>query len=270
MPPILRLQQQRLNSGTRVIYDNDGHVLILLYSTSSFTLYPGQSKNVTVTIREPAEAKKYQIFSGYIQVSITKTGNVAVDQLKVSYTGVVGDWKSAPVWSRKSLVLGNIQNPNQISEGIIPTGLYDSGLAAIPNKGTMNATEGAILWTPISTSSKNASIFIEPTNKKTSDELDKLGIGAGVAKYTVIDSSFPIQNLQTPRNAPFTRGQNQVFPVEPLNWNGQVTNELGDFVDLPAGDYRIVFAALRNFGNPALYPQDYDLISSTFSLVHAL
>lgn len=250
------------------MHNIDGHVLILLCSAPSFTLNPGQSKNVTVTIREPATAKKYQIFSGYIQVSSTKTGNVAVDQLKVSYCGVVGDWKSAPVWSRNSLILGNIQNPNQISEGIIPTGLYDSVLAAIPNKGTMNATDGAILWTPISTSSKNASIFIEPTSKKTSDNLDSLGIGADVAKYTVIDSSFPVQNLQTPRNAPFTRGQNQVFPVEPLIWNGQVTDSLGNFVNLPAGDYRIFFAALRNFGNPALYPQDYDLISSTFSLVY--
>ena len=217
----------------------NGHI----YSTSMLlSVPPGQSADVQVYFSPPGDAipHLFPIFSGFI--TVTTTGSASSSpKVSVPYAGMVGRWKQAAVWSRKSAQLK------------IPTGIYDSKTGMlISDYGSVSATNGAILAIVASTTSRIAQVqlFRHSTNTYYLAFAELLD-----ANFASIGSDT-LEYIPLARMAP-TAGQTISAPNYWL-WKGRAktTTSSSSSIKLPLGLYTIFFVAKRHFAN-ATDPLDF-------------
>ncbi|KAJ3218460.1 hypothetical protein HDU67_005556 [Dinochytrium kinnereticum] len=268
-----------------------------LVDTLNFTLKAGESRDFNVHVQPPGKATAglYPIYSGYVVVKVD--GDKVAS---VPYAGLVGDWRQAPVWSRKSAAFDNALY--QAYDSLKPFGIElaenatattgvstkAAAFSPIQQGAAVNLTEGLLVFPVAATTTRIArvdAIFKGKEWKALSD----LGIKRQTSLYLAPTSSISINvnpdgtlseskgstlifnPLQ--RHAP-SQGQSVLKPSV-MVWNGEVVTNATDVnaqkLKLPAGVYQIRFAALRHFGrmNAPVGGNDYDtVLSNTFSVFY--
>jgi hypothetical protein len=101
----------------------------VVFDPSTIKIKAGETKTVWINFTPPnSKNPNFPIYSGYIAIS----NDIDDIVTRVPYAGVVGDWNSAPVWTRLSPSYNN-----QI--GIGSTGLYTSSISLVSNS-VLNTT----------------------------------------------------------------------------------------------------------------------------------
>ncbi|KAJ3099683.1 hypothetical protein HDU96_010592 [Phlyctochytrium bullatum] len=266
----------------------------------TFTLAPGASRSFNVHVQPPANAVAglFPIYSGYVVVS--QSGAADADPLaSVPYAGVVGSWRDAPIWSRKSASFDNVlfeAAPGLEALGLglaenatLTTGLYtlDSGFVPITKGANVNGSDFAILTAPAVTNSRLARVDAIYKGNEWS-KLTAAGITRNTKLVVYAEIAFSLNLGPTgleqsaggallfdglQRNSP-SQGQSVVKP-QMLIWGGRVltngTDPSSQLVQLPAGKYQLRFSALKHFGRVGspVAGNDWDtVLTPEFNLVY--
>ncbi|KAJ3114738.1 hypothetical protein HDU96_001737 [Phlyctochytrium bullatum] len=237
----------------------------------NFTLAPGASKSFNVHVQPPstAIAGLFPVYSGYVVVNEKSASGFEGKLASVPYAGVVGAWRDAPVWSRKSanydsfipaasFLLGVDPAPN----ATLSTGLYQysSGFAPLKTNDSVSISDGAIILPFAATTSRLARVEAIYKGKEWS-KLSSLGIkretrlivfpdiGASVGSLSLVNP-YPLY-FETIQRTSYVQGQSVVTPNLWL-WTGSVITNITDpaaqAVQLPFGKYQLRFTALKHFG----------------------
>ncbi|KAJ3218458.1 hypothetical protein HDU67_005554 [Dinochytrium kinnereticum] len=270
-----------------------------LVDSLEFTLKAGASRSFNVHVQPPANAIAglFPVYSGYIVIGDSLEEKIA----SVPYAGVVGAWRDAQIWSRKSESFnGNLfQAKFGLSRFEIPvaenatasTGIYtySSGFLPTAEGATIDGAAGAFLLPTVSTTSRIGRI--EAIYKgKDWKSMAALGIKRETTLFAYSEASLPLNPAAdgslTPggggamyfptlqRNS-FSQGQSLVKPTLYL-WGGRVVTNVTDpaaqLIQLPEGRYQVRFTALKHFGrvNAPVAGNDYDTVwTPTFNLVYS-
>ncbi|KAJ3290734.1 hypothetical protein HDU79_002998 [Rhizoclosmatium sp. JEL0117] len=229
----------------------------------------GKSVTVSFKVTPPAtDPSLYAVYGGYISIVNDYDDNV----ITVPYAGVSGDWKNRPVWSRNSPSLGQKWLSQYFpSYGSTSTGLYqDQSFTPLTANAVINGTAGAFVLAIPAITTRLATIKAEFQGSDLS-EFKKLGITGNSVYLKINDmlnggasaSYFPVLQRTT-----FGAAQS-VSANTYYEWDG--TAVLPDFqtvVQLPAGSYKVIFSALKNFGD-VNKAADFDVITTpVFKLVY--
>ncbi|KAJ3192789.1 hypothetical protein HK101_005963 [Irineochytrium annulatum] len=258
-------------------------------SSLDVTVAAGASATVHIHFAGPASAIPglFPIYSGYITFALA--GQPSEPIATVPYAGMVGDWNSAPVWSRKSAAFDDFTTSQLQSEAANATsaaGLYDGSGSFVPLQtgAVINATEGAYILTTTSVTSRRAFVdvifagsdkSILPPNVRHTTSLGYVSALQLTVATNTISGPFPLTFIPLQRNAP-AAGQGIQAPGV-FVWTGTVTpNATIDTndVQLPAGQYQMRFAALKQFGRNTATAglksdENYDVVMSpVFNLAY--
>jgi Subtilase family/Fn3-like domain len=215
------------------------------FGPSRFTLKAGKSRVVKVKFIPPKKAPLLSFYSGFVQVV-----NEADEILTVPYAGVIGNYKSAPVLSRKSAMFDTWTAETL---GVsLPTGFYGTESNKIGKGETLtinpNLTSFALVFPLYSTTTRYSSFNISYMgNDKTVLEF--------IAKNNLTRENVGQPWIYSENGAGIQDGQVSRYSVLPNQltspiiylWGGQVSN--GQKVQrLPRGLYKFSIYALRQFG----------------------
>ncbi|KAJ3009974.1 UNVERIFIED_CONTAM: hypothetical protein HDU68_002403, partial [Siphonaria sp. JEL0065] len=221
----------------------------------------GKSVKVSFKITPPAiDGSLYPIYGGYINIVNDEDDNI----ITVPYAGIVGDWKNRPIWTRKSpSVAARLLSPavgSKVSQAA--TGIYNNlKFTPLQANAIVNGTKGGFVTAlPAATSRVGSIQVVYQGNDLTA--FQKLGF-TGNSAYAFLSSTY---------NS-FYGGQKiqrRTYSSNVIDtWNGLAVNsDQTGAVKLPAGPYKFVFKALKNFGD-VKNEKDYDVvISEIFNLVY--
>ncbi|KAJ3107299.1 hypothetical protein HDU97_004438 [Phlyctochytrium planicorne] len=261
--------------------------------TLSLTVPAGTTKSFTVYVQPPSTANPAltPIYSGYVVLTNTDGEKL----VSVPYAGVVGSWREAKVWSRKSASFD--QNLVQAADALgklgitvpstpsLSTGVYHvQDFTPVVSSETVSLRNAGLILAPIAaTTTKYARIEVI-YNGRSWTRLNNAGIPTGSTMIVSADSSFSL-NPKTDGTIEVSGGGPLAFPVlqrasyvqgqgiakaNVFYWTGKVvtgTSGTGTARTLPSGTgpYQIKFAALKHFGTGAVNPatsSDYDIVLS--------
>ncbi|KAJ3111009.1 hypothetical protein HDU96_006055 [Phlyctochytrium bullatum] len=268
----------------------------------TFTLGPKSQRDVRLFFQPPvnATAGLYPVYSGYIQFSqIADEASGVADRTVVAsipYAGVVGSWRDAPIWSKRSTLYSNnfLRAIWKTAANITSaTGAYADRkfepLRTTAPWSVLNATSGITLLPIASTTSRFAKVEIVFAGDAAQKALlpgsirHKIPLGyASASPLTDVDAT------QTPTAFTIGRRQPAVFPQlsrhaptaaqgveQPTVWTwwGEVTanaTSIEKAVKLPPGLYQVKFSGLKHFGRVgATGDSNYDVVTSPiFRLVY--
>ncbi|KAJ3118099.1 hypothetical protein HDU96_003867 [Phlyctochytrium bullatum] len=121
---------------------------------------------VDITPPASAIAGLYPIYSGFVRIAVA---GEAEPVASVPFAGMVGRWRDAPIWIRKSPIFANqwlfpnFPGLNRNVNNTFSTGVYSSALdfAPLPASGTtLNLTDGAAILHAAATNSRYIKIEI--------------------------------------------------------------------------------------------------------------
>ncbi|KAJ3107296.1 hypothetical protein HDU97_004435 [Phlyctochytrium planicorne] len=265
-----------------------------------FTLKAGESKSFNVHVQPPSNAVAglFPVYSGYVVVDI-EGEKVA----SVPYAGVVGNWRDAQVFSRKSASFdANLQQAKSaLAEYLIPvaknatlsTGIYSyfGGFLPIKENEVLNlAVDGSFIAPIAATTSRYARVEAVYKGNDWS-ALKAAGIKRTDSLVLLPDVVLPLQpnaatgsldiaggyplNFNTFQRASYSQGQGTVKP-NIFFWTGYAVRNVSDassVVYLPEGPYQIKFTALKHFGrtNAPVAGKDFDTVyTPTFTISYAV
>ncbi|ORY53841.1 subtilisin-like protein [Rhizoclosmatium globosum] len=229
----------------------------------------GKSVTVSFKVTPPeTDPSLYAVYGGYISIVNDYDDNV----ITVPYAGVSGDWKNRPVWSRKSPSLGQKWLSQLVpSYKSTSTGLYkDLSFTPLAANSVINGTVGAFALAIPAITSRFATIKVEFQGLDLS-ELKKLGItgnSAYVNLYDLVNGGAAAGYFPLLQRTTFSNGQS-VSANTVYGWDGTaVLPDLQTVVQLPAGSYKVIFSALKNFGD-VNKAADFDVLTTpVFNLVY--
>ncbi|KAJ3009973.1 UNVERIFIED_CONTAM: hypothetical protein HDU68_002402 [Siphonaria sp. JEL0065] len=223
----------------------------------------GKSVKVSFKITPPnVDASLYPIYGGYISIVNDEDDNV----ITVPYAGVVGDWKNRPIWTRKSAsVAARLFSPVAgIKVENAATGIYaDTQFNPVKANSVVNGTKAGLLVATLPAATSRVGIIEVVYQGSDLTAFKKLGFtGNSAFAYfptTTYSSVYAGDKIQ--------RRTFSSIPVE--SWTGTVLNaQHTGIAQLPAGPYKFVFKALKNFGD-VKNEKDYDVVTTeTFNLVY--
>jgi subtilisin family serine protease len=235
-----------IQSRGTTMYSSDAATLS--FSETSFTLQAGEKKTVSFTVTPPTTSLRLPIYSGYIAIDSTQEE----DMFYVPYAGVVGDYSTSPIFTRKSPAFKNyIANAFKLAnEG--SSGFYGPNLTPLPQKVVPGS---AIEVLPImATNSRNVELTLEAL------EVDEEKLKAiGLSKSTPLIPILRNKNGQFIRTGTGLTGvlvgytqrhsyePNALINPQPFVWTGQVLRSDFRIPTLPAGKYRLKLNGLRHF-----------------------
>ncbi|KAJ3291580.1 hypothetical protein HDU76_007256 [Blyttiomyces sp. JEL0837] len=229
-------------------------------TTLTLTVPAGKTVDIETKFLPPASADPtlFPIFSGYITVSSDHDDRI----IRVPYAGMVGDWKTAPIFSRNSPVYQSILSP--LTSGTAAYLYSETFIGPVPANYVYNVTDARtnpigdviIPLTLIATTSRVGAVDLIYTGSDTTvlNKLSALGLSGPTQGNYLAGEPFQ-------RNTPITSGQSILFPA--INyWYGQVTKNATTtaLLQLPAGQYKFRFSALKHFGKVGSDPNgpNYD------------
>ncbi|KAJ3207860.1 hypothetical protein HDU67_007185 [Dinochytrium kinnereticum] len=241
--------------------------------TFNFVLQAGTSETFKVNFKPPATAVAglFPVYSGYIIVD-ADGDKVA----SVPYAGLVGPWKDAPVWVRKSEKYNNAIRtlaPALARAGYpasanatFSTGVYspaDQWSRVVPSNAVFNLTRSPLAVLPIaSTTTRFARI--EAIYKGSNWEaLGKVGlkkdsqlhiVGSGTLNFNPdaagnlpVSAGLRLANFNPMQRNSYNENRPTAFLFKGIV-RKNITEALPTYTTLPAGKYQIRFAALKHFG----------------------
>jgi len=197
----------------------------------------GTSITVKLSFTPPTvSSNRFPIFSGYIIIAPIGVAS-SFPVVSVPYAGMVGRWKQAPIWSRKSPLFRN-----QFGD-IVATGIYDKvTLQPIVENGQVNASKGMVISTVASTSTTEAGVLIIASLSGTVYFVRASGIIRHETNEVLpVDRSLFFN--------PFLR-MDLVYNRQPLFWvwNGDASRlDNNAKVNLPRGKYKMLFFGRKHF-----------------------
>ncbi|KAJ3411919.1 hypothetical protein HDV05_001500 [Chytridiales sp. JEL 0842] len=237
------------------------------------------------------DASRFPIYSGYIKITNDQDDIVQ----RVAYAGVVGDWTQSPTFSTNSPSLNAAVKASPIIQAIgfsenstasvgayIPSEDGYRGLtpqAAGESLPAISQRDAMLLLAPFSTTTRGFRVEAEyvGTNGTMSSWIRSLG-GSNVGRNAtmvldVLQVSLPPGSPSlslipmgaflmplTPRN---TASAAQTLALPDLYlWSGKVwlTEDSFEPVDLPEGEWRIKFEALKHFRRVGGSDDDYEVV----------
>ncbi|KAJ3118098.1 hypothetical protein HDU96_003866 [Phlyctochytrium bullatum] len=230
------------------------------------------SRNVNVHVQPPASAIAglYPIYSGFVRIAVA---GEAEPVASVPFAGMVGRWRDAPIWVRKSPIFANQWlfpnfpglNPNTT----FSTGVYSSALdfAPLPAAGTtLNLTDGAAILHAAATNSRYIKIEIVFAGT----DAEKRTLPGNIRHKTplgyMVSGDGAIQAApQWARSSPNPASQSFLGP-QFFGWFGDITTDATSVeaaIKLPPATYRVKFSGLKHFGRVgAKGDSNYDVILS--------
>ncbi|KAJ3111038.1 hypothetical protein HDU96_006041 [Phlyctochytrium bullatum] len=267
----------------------------------NFVLEPGKSRDFTVKVQPPANAIAglYPIYSGYVVIDVDGD-RVA----SVPYAGMVGAWRDAPVWVRKSAKFNAMladpalapglaaQELTPVENATLSTGVYtvtDGFASTIAEGSTHNLNTNPLLVLPVPATTTRFSRIEALYKGKDWGMLEKkynitrqtqlhvvgksLSFNPDAQGNLAIGSSGAASSMPLAR-ASYGGGQSVERPYGYL-FEGVVMTNLTDpkasVVKLPPGKYQIRFTALKHFGSfkGPIAGNEYDTVySNTFEIVY--
>ncbi|KAJ3110894.1 hypothetical protein HDU96_006171 [Phlyctochytrium bullatum] len=257
----------------------------------TFTLGPKSQRDVRLFFKPPtnAIAGLYPVYSGYIQLyQVADEAAGLADRTVVAsvpYAGVVGAWRDAPIWSRKSnlfaqAVIGRPATNFTSLTGAYADRKYESLRTTAPWS-VLNATAGITFLPIAATTSRYAKIEIVHAG----DAAQKARLPGSIKHKTPLGYATAAPDVD---GVTGTKKQPAVFAqlsrhtsvtaqgVEkpnPWTWWGEVTTDATSIeksIKLPAGLYQVKFSGLKHFGRVgAKGDSNYDVVTSPiFQLVY--
>ncbi|KAJ3118576.1 hypothetical protein HDU96_000528 [Phlyctochytrium bullatum] len=226
--------------------------------TRTLTVRPGETARFRIDIDPPTNANPalYPMYSGFIVISSDQD-----ETITVPYAGMVGRWRDAPVWSKSSPSYNAWLRgafPTAPANATAATGFYrDTTFQPIVEGSVVNVTANPFLLTAVSTTTRFAKIeavyvgndpavvrFLATKGVRHTRTQGYLVVRLDGNAGSTITTFSPLQ-----RNTPLVGAQSVQVPRRWF-WNGSVsktTDTLAGAFQLPAGDYRIKFSALKHF-----------------------
>ncbi|KAJ3218459.1 hypothetical protein HDU67_005555 [Dinochytrium kinnereticum] len=264
-----------------------------LVDSLDFTLKAGESRGFNVHVQPPttATAGLFPIYSGYVVVD-AEGEKVA----SVPYAGMVGAWRDAPIWVKKSAKydgmlqaiggsLGDLGIP-PVANATLTTGVYaleDSWAKTVSANAVYNLTDAPLLVLPVAATTTRFS-RVEAIYKGDWSVLSKVGlkresqmhiVGATLDLNPDPFGAINVGGLGLATTNPVQRNSYSSDRPVAYIFNGQVLTNLTDpdamLQVLPAGKYQIRFAALKHFGriNAPVGGTEFDTVySNTFEIVY--
>ncbi|KAJ3333375.1 hypothetical protein HDU76_008819 [Blyttiomyces sp. JEL0837] len=248
---------------------------------------PGTSTTITVNFQPPitADPSLFPVYSGYIKVTNNQDKLVTT----VPYAGMVGSWKNAPIFARNSSSYESVI-------GMSTTGAYVNG--SLLEKGYIynvtdlqnNNTEPIMLVPIVSLTTRLLAIelFYTGNDSRVKKQLAQLGLMYTTNARTIVhspsyydpskDSSVTYDRklmFSSSRHTQSKKAQGVTLPFM-YCFDGRVYNSANatEPIQVPAGQYKFKFSALKNFGNlgnrrPDTSGKNYDVLySNEFNLVY--
>ena len=215
------------------------------FSPSRFALKAGKSKVVTVKFIAPKRAPELSFYSGFVQVV-----NEADEILTVPYAGVIGNYKNAPVLSRKSAVFD--EYTKETLSIPLSTGFYRLDASEVKEGETLtitpNVTSYALIFPLYSVTTRYSSFNVSYMGNDTK-------VLNFIKKYDLSSQSVGHPWVYSSNGAGTQDGQVSRYSAVPNEltnpvlylWRAQVTDGY-KILQLPQGDYKISIYALKQFG----------------------
>ncbi|KAJ3205250.1 hypothetical protein HDU67_008940 [Dinochytrium kinnereticum] len=260
----------------------------------NFVLTAGASRSFNVHFQPPANAIAglFPIYSGYVVVD-AEGDKVA----SVPYAGLVGAWRDAPIWVRKSAKYNTIFNAVRpalarigypaSANATFTTGVYspaDQWSRVIPENSVYNLTRSPLVVLPVaSTTTRFARVEVlyrggnwsalAPFDIKRETQMYLLGSGTVNFNPDAAGNLPTTTGLRLANFIPIQRNSYSETRPTALLFRGFVlTNLTASTVQrLPAGRYQIRFSALKHFGriNAPVGGTDFDTVmSNTFDIAY--
>ncbi|KAJ3213181.1 hypothetical protein HDU67_003196 [Dinochytrium kinnereticum] len=267
-----------------------------LVETLNFTLDAGKSRSFHVHFTPPstAIAGLFPIYSGY--VTISSDGDKVAS---VPYAGLVGAWRDAPIWVRKSAafdaglqaiapLLARARYPAS-ANATMTTGVYavaDNWSKTVTENAVYNLTRSPLVVLPVaSTSTRFARVeaiykgrdwgVMHKVGLKRESQMHVIGASTLDLNPDPITGNLPVRGRSLANFNSLERNSYLESRPTAFMFRGQVltnlTNPATRIQTLPAGKYQIRFAALKHFGriNAPVGGTDYDTVfSNNFEIVY--
>ncbi|CAF0768404.1 unnamed protein product [Adineta ricciae] len=246
--------------------DSDQLLAVPIYSAdyanvtidpSAFQLQPGQSRQITLRFMPPTtvNASLLPFYSGFIYVTNQNSGDV----VHLPYAGAIGDYSNARIIVQTAL--------NNVRTGIVS---QSGGYISTIEQETLNATIGIRILSVLAWSTR---LYFAEIISVNDTSLPTQNQSLGILAYGTNGAPFYQTNVQ--RNAAIQT--QSVTDGDICIWYGYYyacpaastgSCSASTTSNLPQGQYRVRFSALKNFGNPS-NPNDYDFYRSPpFFLVY--
>ncbi|KAJ3411913.1 hypothetical protein HDV05_001494 [Chytridiales sp. JEL 0842] len=262
----------------------------------SVKVQPQSTGSLRIQFQPPqnVDAARYPIYSGYLVIRNDQDDIVQ----RIAYAGIVGDWSQAPSFSKNSpslqralaasplfSSLGFRSNSSASVGAFIPT--PNAGLTSLlpQTAGTtlpaLSKRESLLLHTPFSTTTRGFRVEAEyvGTNRTMRSWIRSLG-GSNIGRKAtmILDASVvdlpagastptitpvgPLLAATVQRNTA-AAGQSLALPSLYI-WSGKVwlTEDAQAPVDLPEGEWRVKFEAMRQFRRVGGSDDDYEVVRS--------
>ncbi|KAJ3409063.1 hypothetical protein HDV05_004595 [Chytridiales sp. JEL 0842] len=264
-------------------------------TSRSFRVQPGARGRANIDFEVPtnADPKLFPVFSGYITLTNDQDDQV----IRVPYAGMVGDWSTSPSWVRKSPSLNAALTADPLfralgftntSEASVGAFLADGSFTPVPTGVALNGDRDVLLlMIPAATTTRGYKVEIKyaGTDREVVKQLEALGIKSnwyapiGIPDVETLALGPTGEITRAPRgalvsatvqrNAPSTN--NAVRGPGVLLWSFQVYPNTTSSVpvNLPAGEYKLKFSAMKKFKRVGTIDANYDIFeTNVFKIVY--